>query len=494
MSGDSTIAVRRRTFLGRSRRRFVVRAALAASDTLALLAAGNLATIARFGQWRHVAAFGLAGDAPITFARISLFSAAIWLLMLWFEGLYDLHRVFWGTGEYSRVVKAVVMGAVGFIIVDYIFKLPGLSRLWMLLATVFAAGLTIFGRAFVRAALSWARRHGRKQRPTLVVGANEEAAEIARLLGKNPEAGLTPVGCVSSSRGDALALNHCGDLPYLGEASDLKRLLAERYIDTVVIASTAFDPAALSRLINDLRGWDGDIQMSSGLLDVTTSRILVRELAGIPLITIRGVSFAPWKRFVKRTFDLVVGGLIILVGSPIWLLLALVIKATSRGPVLYRQRRVGRAGEPFDMFKFRSMYADADARLAELQASGANEATGPLFKMKDDPRVTPVGKWMRKFSIDEFPQLLNVMRGNMSLVGPRPPLPVETVQYTEHHWRRMEVLPGMTGLWQVSGRSRLTFDEMIRLDLFYIENWTVGFDLGLLVRTIPAVLFARGAY
>ena len=144
------------------------------------------------------------------------------------------------------------------------------------------------------------------------------------------------------------------------------------------------------------------------------------------------------------------------------------------------------------MFKFRSMYRDADERLKELEAQ--NEASGPLFKMKNDPRVTRVGKWMRKYSIDEFPQLLNVLRGEMSLVGPRPPLPRETLEYTDHHWRRMQVPPGMTGLWQVSGRSSLTFGEMIRLDLYYIENWSVGFDLSLLMRTVPAVVFARGAY
>jgi len=171
-------------------------------------------------------------------------------------------------------------------------------------------------------------------------------------------------------------------------------------------------------------------------------------------------------------------------------MLAIVID--SRGPVFYRQTRVGKDGAEFGMFKFRSMYRDADQRLKELEAQ--NEASGPLFKMKNDPRVTRVGKWMRKFSIDEFPQLLNVLRGEMSLVGPRPPLPRETVQYTDRHWRRMVVPPGMTGLWQVSGRSSLTFDEMIRLDLYYIENWSVGFDLSLLMRTIPAVLFARGAY
>jgi len=170
----------------------------------------------------------------------------------------------------------------------------------------------------------------------------------------------------------------------------------------------------------------------------------------------------------------------------------LLIKLTSSGPVFYGQTRVGRAGEHFQMLKFRSMYSDADARLSEL--SSANEASGPLFKMKDDPRVTAIGRWLRKFSIDEFPQLINVLKGEMSLVGPRPPLPNEVERYTSRDWRRLEVVPGMTGLWQVSGRSSLTFDEMVALDLFYIENWSVALDITLMYRTIPAVLFARGAY
>jgi len=187
-----------------------------------------------------------------------------------------------------------------------------------------------------------------------------------------------------------------------------------------------------------------------------------------------------------------VASIFVLVGLPIWLLIMLLIKTSSRGPVFYQQERVGRGGKPFGMYKFRSMVADAEIRIKELK--GANEASGPLFKMKDDPRITPIGKWMRKFSVDEFPQLINVLKGEMSLVGPRPPLPREVETYSQHDWRRMEVVPGMTGLWQVSGRSSLTFDEMVRLDLFYIENWSVGLDLSLIARTVPAVLFARGAY
>jgi exopolysaccharide biosynthesis polyprenyl glycosylphosphotransferase len=194
----------------------------------------------------------------------------------------------------------------------------------------------------------------------------------------------------------------------------------------------------------------------------------------------------------KRVFDLVLSCAVVLIGLPVWLLLAAAIKLTSSGPVLYSQDRVGKDGELFGMYKFRSMYEDADARRVELMAD--NEASGPLFKMKNDPRVTSVGKWLRRFSIDEFPQIINVLKGEMSLVGPRPPLPSEVERYTAHDLRRLEVVPGMTGLWQVSGRSSLTFDEMVRLDLFYIENWSVGLDITLLFRTIPAVLFARGAY
>jgi lipopolysaccharide/colanic/teichoic acid biosynthesis glycosyltransferase len=177
---------------------------------------------------------------------------------------------------------------------------------------------------------------------------------------------------------------------------------------------------------------------------------------------------------------------------PVWIAVALGIKISSPGPVFYGQERIGRSGRAFKMLKFRSMYVDAEARLSELQE--ANEASGPLFKMKDDPRVTSIGKWMRKFSVDEFPQLINVLRGEMSLVGPRPPLPREVERYSTHDWRRLEVLPGMTGLWQTSGRSALTFDEMVRLDLFYIENWSVALDMTLILRTVPAVLLARGAY
>jgi exopolysaccharide biosynthesis polyprenyl glycosylphosphotransferase len=480
-------------FPSRARRRWTIRIALLASDVLMLGSATVLATLVRFGRLRHIQAVAELGPT-FTFVDLSLVISAVWILALGSEHLYDLERVFWGTGENKRVARALSLGVMVFIVATYVMKLPGLSRAWTLLAWGFGVVLVALGRSVVRAGVAAARRRGLLLRPTLIVGFNEEAADIVRALRAKPSSGLVPVGCLSSHHRHYKAIDRCAALgvPCLGSADEIGRVLDENTIDTVLIASTALDHDVLARVIASLRGRDVDIQLSSGLLDVTTSRVLIREVSGIPLVTLRGVAFTPWRRFVKRTFDVVVGTLGLVVGMPLWLVIAALIKAASRGPVFYRQERVGRGGMPFLMYKFRSMTDGADSQLEHLSAS--NEATGPIFKMRDDPRVTRVGKWMRRFSVDEFPQLLNVLRGEMSLVGPRPPLPMETEKYTEQNWLRLEVLPGMTGLWQVSGRSGLSFDEMVRLDLFYIENWSVGFDMGLILRTLPAVLFARGAY
>jgi len=281
-------------------------------------------------------------------------------------------------------------------------------------------------------------------------------------------------------------------LPCLGTARELVDVICAEGIDTVVIVASAFDYEVLQRMLVELKDVPVSIHLSSGLTEILTSRVLVREVSGIPVISLKGVVNSWRKRAVKRTFDVAVGGLIVVLGTPLWLVLAAGIRLSSKGPVLYTQERVGRRGVPFRMYKFRSMVADADRMLKELSAG--NEATGPLFKIRSDPRVTPIGKWMRKFSIDEFPQLINVLKGEMSLVGPRPPLGHEAMMYSEAQWRRLDVAPGMTGLWQVSGRSTLTFDEMVRLDMFYIDNWSVGLDLALMIRTVPAVLLGLGAY
>jgi exopolysaccharide biosynthesis polyprenyl glycosylphosphotransferase len=341
--------------------------------------------------------------------------------------------------------------------------------------------------------VAWARQTGRLLHPTLIVGSNAEAADILRLLKADPSSGLVPTACLASSEADRLGLDFVqGEVPVVGTARELLLAVETHLIDVVVIASSAFEHDVVARMIAELRVADVDVHISSGLFEVLTSRVVVTELAGVPLITVKGISLSRANVLTKRLFDLVIALVVLIVGLPVWLVIAAAIKLGSPGPILYAQTRIGRGGERFGMIKFRSMYSDAEQRLAEVVS--ANEAKGAMFKMKDDPRVTPVGRWLRKFSLDEFPQILNVIKGEMSLVGPRPPLPREIGAYSAQDWRRLEVVPGMTGLWQVSGRSSLSFDEMVRLDIFYIENWSVGLDITLLFRTIPAVLFARGAY
>ena len=413
--------------------------------------------------------------------------------MLAISGLYDADSVTWGLSVTGRVARTLSLGVVALILLTYIAKVPGLSRAWTLVFWICGIVLVLVSRGLVALFVSWRRHNGHDLQPTLVVGSNSEAADIIRVLRGDPSGGLIPVACLTSSQAERLELDWVSDgIPVLGHARELVEIVARTNIGAVIIVSTAFDHDVLARMIAELRESKLDVHISSGLFEVLTSRVLVTEVSGVPLITVRGISLSKANLLTKRTFDLVVSLLVLLVGLPVWALIALAIKITNPGPILYSQTRVGRDGTPFEMFKFRSMYLDAETRLADVLS--ANEASGPLFKVKNDPRVTPVGRWLRKFSIDEVPQILNVLRGEMSLVGPRPPLPREVVEYSSHHWRRLEVVPGMTGLWQVSGRSSLTFEEMVRLDLFYIENWSVGLDMTLIFRTIPAVLFARGAY
>lgn len=468
----------------------VLPAVLLAVDALALLGAASLATFAYYGTLLGGVPFGH-GAVPALETVVEI--VAVWLPFLAFAGMYTPAQT-WGSGEFSRAVRAVAAGTAAYVLLRFTLGVGTPPRLWLVAAWAMATVALVGERLVGRRITSRMHAEGRLLRRTLIVGTNSEAAGVVNALAGRRLDGFMPVGCLASSLKDRLSLDYTAPVvPTLGSARDIVRILLEHEIHTVVVVSSAFDHEVLERIIGELADTDAEVYLSSSLADVLTSRVSVREVAGIPLIALRGISLSPANLFVKRTFDLAVALTIVVVGMPLWLVVAGLIKLTSRGPIFYVQERIGLRGKPFGMYKFRSMVAGADGRLDEVRAA-YHISAGPIFKIREDPRVTPIGRWMRRFSVDEFPQLINVIRGEMSLVGPRPPIPDETVYYDDYQWRRLEVVPGMTGLWQVSGRSDLTFEDMVGLDLFYIGNWRLALDLSILARTLPAVLAAKGAW
>jgi exopolysaccharide biosynthesis polyprenyl glycosylphosphotransferase len=336
------------------------------------------------------------------------------------------------------------------------------------------------------------RRSGALAMRTVIIGSNEEGLELARSLGEG-SLGFDVVGMVSvnGERGSASpAQTEPRDLGGLRELRDV--VLSER-IECAFVASSAMRPDSMTGVLTSMRRMNVEVRVSANMPEILASRLSVQTVGKTLALSLQTTSLSGPQAFVKRAFDVALAGLAIGVTSPIWLISAATIAVTSNGPVLYRQQRIGRNGRRFTMFKFRTMVADADRLLPEVD--GVTRGNGPLFKLNRDPRLTAVGRLLRKVSIDELPQLLNVIKGDMSLVGPRPmPAHFGRDHYEDWHLQRLEVLPGITGLWQVSGRSDLTFDECVRLDLFYIENWSVAYDLFILLKTVPAVLKGRGAY
>lgn len=480
-------------FTPRRVRKRVIIATLLASDFLAIFVSGMLSSLVVHSSFD--VPFTSPGSAQgAAYVWPSLVIALVWPAFFAMERLYNTERLFWGSGEFRRSIRAVTLALIATAFVDYAFRISGITGEWMTVAWVFAVVLAPLGRRVCRFIIGRARATGRLQRPTLIVGSNPDARRLAEIVKADPQLGMRIIGCLATT-GDELERQSSeliDDVPFLGYARELLELIGTTGADTLIIVSSNFDHHAISRMLSEVRLLGIDVHISSGLFEVLASRVIVRELNGVPIIVVRGLSLTSGKLLAKRAFDLVVASALVVIGLPFWIVIMLLIKIDSRGPVFFRQQRVGFKGRPFFMYKFRSMYVDAEQRLADLRQE--NEADGPLFKMRHDPRITGTGKWLRKFSVDEFPQLLNVLAGDMSLVGPRPPLPSETQLYNSEHWRRLESLPGMTGLWQVSGRSDLSFEEMVRLDVFYIENWTLTFDFTILLRTIPVVVFGRGAY
>jgi exopolysaccharide biosynthesis polyprenyl glycosylphosphotransferase len=330
------------------------------------------------------------------------------------------------------------------------------------------------------------RERGRLSFATVVIGENEEARRLLTIM-SSPSFGFRPIGVVA-----AADVGIDIGAPVLGSIADLREVLAASGAECVFVAASAVDTEDLKAVARAARLADVEVRITATLPEVLASRLTVQPLGGLTAISLQPVRLSGGQVVAKFTFDILLSGCLLLVLSPVLLAIALAVKATSPGPILFRQRRIGLRGRPFTMLKFRTMRSGADRDVETLRLE--HRVHDVMFKMKDDPRVTAVGRFLRRFSLDELPQLFNVIRGDMSLVGPRPALPEEVAKYEDWHLDRLEVPPGITGLWQISGRADLSFDECVQLDLFYIENWSLTYELFILGKTIPVLLSQRGAY
>ncbi|MGY1805390.1 sugar transferase [Blastococcus sp. SYSU D00922] len=449
-------------------------------ETLAAAAAGASVVLAA------------GGDVP---RSSSLFWAAVglvpaWPLVLFAVGAYS-ERVF-GTGsdEYRRVGRAgfALLAFAGFI--SYAAALE-LSRALVVVAVPVLTLVTLVGRYLARMQLRRLRARGHCTRRVIVVGRGGAVLELAARVGRENYAGLDVVGlCVTPGDRDRVAA--VSTIPVAG-LEDVVDLASRLGADTIAVTSASETAAQYLRHLSwELEGTGMELLVAPGLIEVAGPRLHIRPFEGLPLLAVEQPRFEGWSRMVKGGMDRSVAALALLVLLPVLIAIAVAVRIDSRGPVLYRQERVGLNGQPFTMLKFRSMVVGADGQVDRLR--DGNISDGLLFKMREDPRVTSVGRWLRRLSLDELPQLLNVLAGSMSLVGPRPPLPVEVARYDSSVSRRLLVKPGLTGLWQVSGRSDLPWEEAVRLDLRYVENWSLAADLLILCKTVRAVLDRSGAY
>jgi exopolysaccharide biosynthesis polyprenyl glycosylphosphotransferase len=469
----------------RARQRVHVRV-LTAIDLVAISAAVGIGYLARF---QGAPAFG----APVQYSVVAPSLVLVWLLALRAQRCYDDKVIGFGAEEYRRVLAASFKLAATAAIALYLLDI-GVSRGF--LGISFLAGMLtlVTGRYAANKRLHAARARGRGwSRRVLVVGDAAHVVELINQLRRGKATGYRVVGACIPDALRAPEPQRLGDVPVVGSFRTVLTAASEVGADTVAVAASGeLTASRLRRLGWQLEGTEIDLVVTPALADVAGPRIHTQPVAGLPMIHVEAPEFRGGRKVVKDLFDRALALTALLLVSPLCLVVALAIKLTSRGPVLFRQARVGRGGREFHVFKFRTMVAGAHA-MRDLLAD-RNENDGLLFKIRNDPRVTRVGRWLRKWSLDELPQLLNVLFGQMSLVGPRPPLPEEVARYDGDVARRLLVKPGITGLWQVSGRSDLSWEDGVRLDLYYVENWSLAADLVILCKTVGAVLGQRGAY
>lgn len=464
---------------------------LAWCDAAIVAIAVIVGQLARFGAGSAMTPKG-AAQVPATVVSVSL--GVTWVVALRAFQTLDRRVVGTGSQEYSRVVTACLSVFGVLAMVDLLFRL-NIARGFIAIALPVGTVGLLLSRWLWRQYLGHQRMRSKNLEHVLVVGSSSSALPMMERLLEYPNLGYRVVGLCLPSRAGHRGSVKVGEVevPAFGNFDDVCRSVVESGATTVAVTSAeALGHEAMQALSWDLEGLAVDMMVSPGVTDVAGPRVMVRPVAGLPLLHIDKPRYEGANRFRKAFVDRVGAALILVLLSPIFLAVAVAIRLESEGPVFYKATRVGINNSLFLMWKFRSMVVGADSMKSDLHLQ--NEGSGVLFKMRDDPRVTRVGRFIRRSSLDELPQLLNVLGGTMSLVGPRPPLPDEVKQYDGRVARRMLVKPGMTGLWQVSGRSDLSWEESVRLDLSYVENWSIMQDALILWKTVRAVLAKDGAY
>lgn len=423
------------------------------------------------------------------------YSSIFIILNLVFFGFYKLYNwdyIHRGLGYYVNIFKAISINVAVIIVFGYLVETFSFSRIWIVLLYVFSIVLLFFSRFIIGLITQILIKVLNLSSKTLIIGIGENAKRVEDTLKKYPYEKFKIIGFIEKEERIKKNKKYAKDFNIVGCLKNLKEVVLENEVQKIILSSKEYRYDEVLDILEDLKGLDVLILMFPGFFEFSIRRMNIRELSGMPLIQISNVGFYGIDLFYKNVLDYSLGLIFFLIFIPIYLVIGPLIKIDSRGPIFYKQKRYTKGSKKFYIYKFRTMHIGADRRLKGLRKY--NETGGPIFKIKNDPRITRIGRFLRRFSIDEIPQIINVLKGELSLVGPRPPITGEVRKYKEWHKKRLNVKQGITGLWQISGRSSLSFDEMVKLDLYYIQNWSIGMDIRIIIKTIPVVLFGRGAY
>jgi exopolysaccharide biosynthesis polyprenyl glycosylphosphotransferase len=434
-----------------------------------------------------------AGTASVEFSDhlvLLLIIVFFWCLMLYLNGMYRplRTRAFWMT--LWIIIKSAFFADLAFGLFVFMFKLSFMSRLFFALFAVLSFVFIVAEKTMIYSVLHYVRKRGHNQRRLLIVGTGRRAAGFIHKINGHPEWGLKILGAIDDEPGRGI--ESVDGVKIIGDLKGISETLHNYATDEVVFIVPRLRLHYIEDAIKDCEIEGVKVTIAVDLFDLKIAKSYQTELDGMPLLTFKTTVPGEWQLLVKRMIDLAVSGIFILLFGPFLLIISSLIKATSKGPVYFRQERVGLNGRKFVMYKFRTMYVGAEETLSQVDIY--QEIYEPQWKRKKLQCITPIGRILRKFSVDEFPQLFNVFWGHMSLVGPRPTPPHDVKQYEAWHRRRLSMRPGMTCLWQVNGRRNIKFKEWMEMDLEYLDNWSLWLDTKILIKTIPAVLLGSGAY